>query len=51
MNIAEVYAGLVHDLRTGAYDTPGFDHALHVARLTEAVRRVGENGRRQMLAA
>ncbi|HEY1929435.1 MAG TPA: Gfo/Idh/MocA family oxidoreductase [Caulobacteraceae bacterium] len=51
MNIAEVYAGLVDDLRTGAYSTPGFDHALHVARLTEAVRLAGENGRRQTLAA
>ena len=51
MNIAEVYAGLVRDLRTGAYDTPGFGHALHIARLTEAVRRAGESGQRQTLAA
>ena len=51
MNIAEVYAALVRDLRTGAYDTPGFEHALHVAHLTTAVRYAAKNGRRRTLAA
>jgi predicted dehydrogenase len=47
INIGEVYAHLVRDLRAGTYSTPGFEHALHNARLIEAVRRAAERGERQ----
>jgi hypothetical protein len=36
-------------LRAGTYNTPGFEHALHNARLIEAVRRAGERGERQKI--
>lgn len=49
INVAEVYAHLVRDLHAGTYNTPGFDHALHNARLIEAVRRAAERGERQKL--
>lgn len=39
INVGEVYAHLVRDLLAGTYGTPGFEHALHNARLIEAVRR------------
>jgi predicted dehydrogenase len=44
INVGEVYAHLVRDLHAGAYSTPGFEHALHNARLIEAVRRAPPNG-------
>ncbi|HEX8799141.1 MAG TPA: Gfo/Idh/MocA family oxidoreductase [Terriglobales bacterium] len=47
INVGEVYASLVRDLRAGTYSTPGLEHALHNARLIEAVRRAGERGERQ----
>jgi len=47
INVGEVYAHLVRDLREGTYTTPGFDHALHNARVIEAVRRAGERGERK----
>jgi predicted dehydrogenase len=47
INVGEVYAHLVRDLLAGTYNTPGFDHALHNARLIEAVRRAAERGERQ----
>jgi predicted dehydrogenase len=47
INVGEVYAYLVRDLHASAYNTPGFDHALHNARLIEAVRRAAERGERQ----
>jgi predicted dehydrogenase len=47
INVGEVYAHLVRDLHAGAYSTPGFEHALHNARLIEAVRRAAERGERQ----
>jgi predicted dehydrogenase len=47
INVGEVYAYLVRDLHAGAYNTPGFDHALHNARLIEAVSRAAEQGARQ----
>ena len=47
INVGEVYAHLVRDLHTGTYNTPGFEHALHNARLIEAVRRAAERGERQ----
>jgi predicted dehydrogenase len=47
INVGEVYAYLVRDLHAGAYNTPGFDHALHNARLIDTVRRAAERGERQ----
>jgi hypothetical protein len=49
INVGEVYAHLVRDLHAGTYSTPGFDHALHNARLIEAVRRAGERGERRQV--
>ncbi len=47
INVGEVYAHLVRDVHAGTYSTPGFQHALHNARLIEAVRRAAERGERQ----
>jgi predicted dehydrogenase len=47
INVGEVYAQLFRDIRAGSYDTPGFEHALHNARLIEAVMRAAERGERQ----
>jgi predicted dehydrogenase len=47
INVGEVYAHLVRDLYVGTYNTPDFDHALHNARLIDAVRRAAEQGQRQ----
>lgn len=47
INVGEVYAQLVRDLREGTYRTPGFKHALHNARLIEAVRNSAKRGVRQ----
>jgi predicted dehydrogenase len=49
INVGEIYAYLVRDLQAGAYNTPDFEHALHNARLIEAVMRAGELGVRQKL--
>ena len=49
INVGEVYARLVRDLHAGTYTTAGFEHALHNARLIEAVRRAAERGERQTL--
>ena len=46
INVGEVYAQLVRDIHAGTYSTPGFEHALHNARLIEAVRRAAERGER-----
>ena len=43
INVREVYAQLVRDLHAGTHKTPGFNHALHNARLVEAVRRAAES--------
>jgi predicted dehydrogenase len=51
INVGEVYAHLVRDVREGTYTTPGFDHALHNARLIEAIRRAAERGRRQKITS
>lgn len=51
INVGEVYAHLVRDLREGTYTTPGFDHALHNARLIEAIRRAAERGERQKITS
>jgi predicted dehydrogenase len=45
INVGEVYAHLVRDLHAGTYNTPGFDHALHNARLIEAVSRAARTRR------
>ena len=49
INVGEVYAHLIRDLHAGTYITPGFDHALHNARLIDAVRRAAERGKRQQV--
>src|SRR4029077_3277713 len=49
INVGQVYAQLVRDLHAGTYKTPGFQHALHNARLIEAVKRAAELGQRQKL--
>jgi predicted dehydrogenase len=49
INVGEVYAHLIRDLHAGTYSTPGFDHALHNARLIDAVRRAAERGKRQQV--
>jgi predicted dehydrogenase len=49
INVGEVYAHLVRDLREDTYTTPGFEHALHNARLIDAVRRAAERGERQKI--
>jgi hypothetical protein len=51
INVGEVYAQLLRDLHAGTYSTPGFEHALHNARLIEAVRHAAERGERQKLQA
>ena len=47
INVGEVYSHLVRDVRAGTYSTPGFAHAVHNARLIEAVMRAAERGARQ----
>jgi predicted dehydrogenase len=49
INVGEVYAQLLRDMHSDTYTTPGFAHALHNARLIEAVRRAAEQGERQRL--
>jgi hypothetical protein len=49
INVGEVYAHLVRDLREGTNSAPGFDHALHNARLIDAVRHAAERGKRQQV--
>ena len=49
-NVGEVYAHLIRDLHAGTYNTPGFEHALHNARLIDSVRRAAERGARQKTA-
>jgi len=51
INVGEVYAHLVRDLREGTYTTPSFDHALHNARLIDAIRRASERGERQKITS
>jgi predicted dehydrogenase len=49
INVGELYAHLVRDMHAGVHTTPGFEHAVHNARLIEAVRRAAERGERQHL--
>ena len=51
INVGEVYAQLVRDLHAGTYSTPGFAHALHNARLMEAIRRAAERRERQKVTS
>ena len=51
INVGEVYAHLVRDVHAGTYNTPGFEHALHNARLIDAVRRAAERGERQKITS
>ena len=51
INLGEVYAHLARDLRAGTYSAPGFEHALHNARLVEAVRLAAERGERQKVSS
>jgi hypothetical protein len=48
INIGEVYAHLVRDVHAGTYSTPGFEQALHNARLIDAVRRAARGERQQV---
>ncbi len=49
INVGEVYAHLVRDVQSGIYNTPGFEHAHHNARLIEAVTHAAARGERQKL--
>lgn len=49
INVGEIYAHLARDVRAGTYSTPGFEHAVHNARLIEAVSRAAERGERQKM--
>ena len=49
INVGEVYAHLARDLIKNSYTTPGFEHALHNARLIEAVGRAADRSMRQKL--
>src|ERR1700730_5254612 len=51
INVGEVYAHLVRDVQAGTYSTPGFEHAVHNARLIEAVRRAADRGERQRVTS
>jgi predicted dehydrogenase len=51
INVGEVYAHLARDIHAGTYSTPGFEHALHNARLIEVVKRAAERGERQKLTS
>jgi predicted dehydrogenase len=50
LNVAQFYARLADDLRTGGRTVPGFDTGLHVHRLLDAVRTSAETGTRQEVA-
>ena len=47
INVGEVYAHLLRDVHAGTYNAPGFENAVHNARLVEAIRRAAERGERQ----
>ncbi|TDD66084.1 Gfo/Idh/MocA family oxidoreductase [Actinomadura rubrisoli] len=50
VNVAQLYARLADDIRTGGRSTPGFHEGLRLHRLLDAVRLSAENGRRQTVA-
>lgn len=51
INVGEVYAQLFRDIHAGSYGTPGFEHALHNARLIESVMHAAERGERQRVTS
>jgi predicted dehydrogenase len=51
ISVGEIYAQLGRDLHEGTYNTPGFEHALHNARLLEAVTRAAGRGERQKMTS
>ena len=46
INVGEVYAHLARAVHAGTYRTPDFAHALHNARLIDAVGGAAERGER-----
>ncbi|MGK5557090.1 Gfo/Idh/MocA family protein [Actinomadura kijaniata] len=48
-NVAEQYAALAADIRAGGTSVAGFDHAVRLHGLLDAVRRSAETGTRQRL--
>jgi predicted dehydrogenase len=50
INVGEIYAHLARDVQARTYSTPGFEHAVHNARLIEAVRRAADRGKRQRVS-
>lgn len=51
IKVGEIYAHFVRDVQAGTYSTPGFEHALHNARLIEALKRAAERGERQKVTS
>lgn len=49
-NVAQMYARLALDLRTGSRDVPGFDAGLRLHRLLDAIRVSAETGNRRSLS-
>jgi predicted dehydrogenase len=47
INVGEVYARLLSDLRDGTHSAPDFALALHNSRLTDAVAHASKSGQRQ----
>ncbi|WP_405779683.1 Gfo/Idh/MocA family protein [Streptomyces sp. NBC_00859] len=47
LNVAQLYARLAGDLRTGGRSTPGFGEGLRLHRLLDAIRRSAGTGTRQ----
>ena len=50
VNVAEVYAQMAEDIRSGTHFAPGFSDAVRLTRLITAVTEAAERGMRQKLA-
>lgn len=50
-NVAEVWAGLAADIRSGSRSVPDFERALRLTRLLDAIERAAEQGARQHIGA
>ncbi|MFF2810084.1 Gfo/Idh/MocA family oxidoreductase [Streptomyces sp. NPDC058000] len=48
-NVAQAYAHLAHDLRTGSHTVPDFDAGLRLHRLLDTIRHSADTGTRQFL--
>ena len=48
-NVAECYARLAADIRTGAHSVPDFETAVRLSRLLDAIDQAAASGRRQKL--